>query len=145
MQLSIALLALFQSPQTETACTKLLTDFYKNEVSYTTSQHFNDQIIQIDREFGDKTGDYSGMNNSIANRRKQDERSLRQGDRIIALLSGQKCPLPDHVTSDLTFSAELKACEAARLSVLELSTCDFVSRKVAASFKNLQSPRKSSR
>src|SRR5690348_9620577 len=76
-------------------CVKLMRDFISNEVVFAPIDGLNRGMLQAALMGGNR------LSAERARRELEEERSRRlaRGDRIVTLMTGHGCRLPDHVTS----------------------------------------------
>lgn len=126
----LLMLALSATVSQQATCRKLMLDFARNEAAFNIIDTMNGRLVESARRFADATQDRSGLEKQERDRRDSAQNFLTAGDRIVALMTGQSCPLPDHVTSPSTFRKETDDCDAARGSPNEGEACSFVERAV---------------
>lgn len=128
----VAVLALQASASTTSPCEKLLTDFAKNEVAFTIIDNAHQAMLKADQSYAAATGDLNVVSRRLRTIADSHKEFADKGNRIIPLLTGQGCPLPDHVTSPETFRSDVQACAAAKGTPDETTACGYVARAVAA-------------
>lgn len=131
--IGIALAVALQVPVAETVCQKLTRDFASNEVTYSVIYDANQKLLAADQAFAAATGNHSGVTRRLASNAITDEKFKADGDRIISLMAGNGCRLPDHVTSPRTYRADIAACLAAKGTDGEQTACGYIDRAVALS------------
>lgn len=131
--IEIVLAVALQAPVVETPCQKLTRDFASNEVTYSIIYDANQSLLAADQGFAAATGDHSGVSRRLASNAVTDEKFKADGDRIISLMAGHSCRLPDHVTSPQTYRADIAACVAAKGTAGKQTACDYIDRAVALS------------
>lgn len=88
-------------------CVKLSKDFENNERGYATTRQLYKRWYDIEQTAYLMAPDAAGLRDIAAAKARLDATDkdyLDSGDRIITLMTGHKCPLPDHVTSWTTYS-----------------------------------------
>ncbi|HEX8388155.1 MAG TPA: hypothetical protein VF636_03975, partial [Sphingomonas sp.] len=108
-----------------------MKSFAENEVTFTVIDDANQSLLKADQDYARATGDWNGVSRRLRTIIESQEKFSQQGDRIVLLLTGQGCPLPDHVTSPTTFRADMQACNAAKGAPEETKACGFITRAVA--------------
>lgn len=126
----LLMLALSAAVSQQATCRKLMFDFANNEAAFNVIDRLNERLVESARRFAEATQDRSGLEKQERDRRDSAQNFLTTGDRIVALMIGQNCPLPDHVTSASTFQKEMDGCDAAKGSPNEREACSFVERAV---------------
>ena len=139
------MLAIQASTQTISPCEKLLGAFASNEVTYTMIDDTNQSLLASEKKFAEATKDFSLWESRLREMAADREEFSKKGDRLVTLLSGHGCPLPDHVASPETFRADLRSCEAAKGTEGETKACDYIARTVAASMAEKAKPAKTTR
>lgn len=127
MSIALAMLIAVQAtPSASPACTRLMVEFFGNEDTFGVIDDVNQALLQADTDAAKATGDWASVARRRASNRAEAEDFRRSGDRIVALMAGQHCRLPDHVTSPSTFREARKVCEAAKGTPQESHACDYV-------------------
>jgi hypothetical protein len=121
-------------------CEKLLTDFAKNEVAFTIMDDLHQSMLKADETYAKATGDLNVVSRRLRTIADSHEKFSQNADRIVPLLTGQGCPLPDHVASPATFRADMQACSAAKGTPNETTACGYVARAVAATMATKTKP-----
>lgn len=73
-------------------CTKLMDDFVKNERDLAMLHYYGREVYKVTKSF-----------QALLYVDDIDAKYTRTGDSITTLMIGNKCPLPDHVTSPYTY------------------------------------------
>ena len=128
----VAALAIQASAPMPSPCEKLLRSFAENEVAFTIIDDANQSMLKADQTYANATGDLNVVSRRLRAIADSHEKFSQNGDRIVPLLAGQGCPLPDHVASPTTFRADLQACTTAKGTSNEANACGYVARAVAA-------------
>lgn len=131
MLTSLILMALQSQSGAISPCRKLMRDFAINEQNYTISHKIDGELLRSAQALSDVTRDRSHFREQLVQNGRRNQESLATGDRLVALMAGHGCPLPDHVTSPETFRADLAACEAAKDTANEQERCAYIDRAVA--------------
>ncbi|WP_143560262.1 hypothetical protein [Sphingobium sp. IP1] len=127
MSIAIALSLMLQSASgVNPACEKLMQDFMLNEDAYGAIYDADQQYAISERRFAQVAGDSSIISRRLQRQRETEERYVTSGDRLVNLMSGHGCPLPDHVTSPDTFRPQRSACKAAKGRPNENDVCDYI-------------------
>lgn len=133
-------LAMQASAPTSSPCEKLLRSFAENEVTFTVIDDANQALLKADQNYANATGDLNVVSRRLQTIAESRKEFAEKGDRIIPLLTGQGCPLPDHVASPATFRAQVQACAAAKGTQDEAQACGYIARAVAATMAMQKKP-----
>ena len=128
----VAALAMQASVSMSTPCEKLLTEFARNEVTFTVIDNANQSLLKADQTYANATGDLNVVSRRLRTIADSQKEFADKGDRIIPLLVGQGCPLPDHAASPATFRRDVEICTAAKGTPDEVEACGYIARAVAA-------------
>lgn len=79
-------------------CEQLQRDFDNNELVFGIIQQTNDGVKAAARTFANATGDRTSLREAERTIEADNAKFIAKGDRIVALMAGHRCPLPDHVT-----------------------------------------------
>lgn len=136
----VAALAMQASAPTPSPCEKLLRSFAENEVTFTVIDNANQAMLKADQNYANATGDLNVVSRRLRTIADTNEKFLQNGDRIVPLLVGQGCPVPDHVASPNTFRADVQACTAAKGTPDEAQACGYIARAVAVTMATRAKP-----
>lgn len=120
----VLILAAAAAPTAPSPCAKLSRDFTGNEVAYSISRRLEERLAESGHAYARATGDRSQADLYEDRIAKTDVEYRAKGDRLITLMIGHKCELPDHVTSHLTYRKRLDDCSAARGKPEESKACE---------------------
>ncbi|MDR3570635.1 MAG: hypothetical protein P4L81_00320 [Candidatus Pacebacteria bacterium] len=109
-------------------------------MTFTVIDDADQTMLKADQNYANATGDRNVVSRRLRTIADFHETFSQTGDRIISLLTGQGCPLPDHVASPTTFRSDVQECRAAKGTPDETTACGFIARAVASTMATRAKP-----
>lgn len=98
MSIVLALVLAGGAPRPLSVCEQLQRDFDNNELVFGIIRKTNDGVTAAARTFANATGNRTSLLEAQRKSKADDAEFMAKGDRIVTLMAGHRCPLPDHVT-----------------------------------------------
>jgi len=113
-----------QSSAISLPCDNLMREFIRSEYTYGVLADAYEMTTAAGLRYGQATKDWSDYSREAKKQAALREEYEQKADRMVALLSGNHCPMPDHTISPETYRAERKTCIAQR-QANPASSCNY--------------------